>query len=69
MFSLKNFRENNLKMTQDDFAKMVGTRQDVVSRWEKNPEQISLDNLRIIAEKCGITIDQLVKFKKMFQHL
>ncbi|MGE1063576.1 dynamin family protein [Megasphaera paucivorans] len=64
MFSLKNFRENNLKMTQDDFAKMVGTRQDVVSRWEKNPEQISLDNLRIIAEKCGITIDQLVKFKK-----
>ena len=64
MFDLKSFREDNLKMTQVDFAEMIGTRQDTVSRWEKNPGQIPFDDLRTIAEKCGVTIDQLVKFEK-----
>lgn len=39
MFDLKSFREDNLKMTQAEFADMIGTRQDTVSRWEKNPGQ------------------------------
>ena len=64
MFDLKSFREDNLKMTQVEFAEMIGTRQDTVSRWEKNPGQIPFDDLRTIAEKCGVTIDQLVKFEK-----
>ncbi len=64
MFDLKSFREDNLKMTQVEFADMIGTRQDTVSRWEKNPGQIPFDDLRTIAEKCGATIDQLVKFEK-----
>ena len=64
MFDLKSFREDNLKMTQVEFAEMIGTRQDTVSRWEKNPGQIAFDDLRTIAEKCGVTIDQLVKFEK-----
>lgn len=64
MFDLKSFREDNLKMTQVEFAEMIGTRQDTVSRWEKNPGQIPFDDLRIIAEKCGVTIDQLVKYEK-----
>ena len=64
MFDLKSFREDNLKMTQAEFADMIGTRQDTVSRWEKNPGQIPFDDLRTIAEKCGVTIDQLVKFEK-----
>lgn len=64
MFDLKSFREDNLKMTQAEFAAMVGTRQDTVSRWEKNTGQITYDELRTIAEKCGVTIDQLVKYKK-----
>lgn len=64
MFDLKSFREDNLKMTQVEFARMIGTRQDTVSRWEKNPGQIAYDDLRTIAEKCGVTIDQLVKYEK-----
>ncbi len=64
MFDLKSFREDNLKMTQVEFAEMIGTRQDTVSRWEKNPGQIPFDDLRTIAEKCGVTIDQLVNFEK-----
>ena len=64
MFDLKSFREDNLKMTQKEFAEMIGTRQDAISHWEKNPGQIAFDDLRTIAEKCGVTIDQLVKFEK-----
>ena len=64
MFDLKSFREDSLKMTQVEFAEMIGTRQDTVSRWEKNPGQIPFDDLKTIAEKCGVTIDQLVKFEK-----
>ena len=64
MFDLKSFRENNLKMTQAEFADMIGTGQDIVSVWEKNPGQIPFDNLLNIAEKCGTTIDQLVNFVK-----
>ena len=64
MFDLKSFREDNLKMTQVEFAEMIGTRQDTVSRWEKNTNQIPYEALRTIAEKCGVTIDQLVKFEK-----
>lgn len=64
MFDLKSFREDNLKMTQVGFAEMIGARQDTVSRWEKNPGQIPYDDLKTIAEKCGVTIDELVKFEK-----
>ena len=64
MFDLKSFREDNLKMTQVDFAEMIGTRQDTVSRWEKNTDQIPLEALRTIAGKCGVTIDQLTGYEK-----
>ena len=63
-FDLKSFRENSLKMTQAELANLIGVRQDTVSRMEKNPDQISLTLLINIAEKTGLTLDQLVSYKK-----
>ncbi|SFF00027.1 dynamin family protein [Trichococcus pasteurii] len=64
MFDLKGFREDNLKITQVEFAEMIGTKQDTVSRWEENSGLVTIDDLKTIAEKCGVTIDQLVMFNK-----
>lgn len=64
MFDLKSFRERTLKMTQDEFAVLIGQRQDYVSRLEKNPSQIPLDVLITIANKTGMTLDQLLNYQK-----
>ncbi|MFA7073873.1 MAG: helix-turn-helix domain-containing protein, partial [Endomicrobiaceae bacterium] len=64
MFDLKNFRENKIKMTQEEFAKMIDVRQDFVSRMEKEPSEIPLNIIEKIAKKTGTTIDELVKYKK-----
>jgi transcriptional regulator with XRE-family HTH domain len=64
MFDLKNFRENSLKITQSEFAKLTGLRQDHVSRLEKTPKSISYEELIKIANTFGLTLDQLVNFKK-----
>lgn len=64
MFDLRDFRENSLKMTQTDFASLLGMRQDAISRLEKNPEQISLQILQTIAIRTGMTLDQLVAYEK-----
>lgn len=63
-FDLKSFRESSLNMTQEQFAEMLGVRQDVISRMEKNSGQISLEMLMNIASKTGTTLDELVKFQK-----
>lgn len=64
MFDLKDFRQNVLKMTQEEFAKLIGVRQDSVSRMEKTPEAIDLTILLKIAEVTGTTLDELVGYKK-----
>lgn len=64
MFDLKSFRENNLKMTQTDFAALIGVRQDYVSRLEQSSEQIPLDILVKIAKATGTTLDELVNYKR-----
>lgn len=63
-FDLRYFREKILKMSQEEFAKLIGVRQDVVSRMEKDPSQITLSTLKIIAEKTGTTLDELVGYEK-----
>jgi transcriptional regulator with XRE-family HTH domain len=64
MFDLKSFRERTLKMTQDEFAVLIGQRQDYISRLEKNPSQIPLDVFITIANKTGMTLDQLSNYQK-----
>lgn len=64
MFDLKDFRQNVLKQTQEEFAKLIGVRQDYVSRMEKSPEGIEFSILLKIAEVTGTTLDELVGYKK-----
>jgi transcriptional regulator with XRE-family HTH domain len=64
MFDLKSFRENKLKMTQTDFAELIGVRQDNVSRLEQSSEQIPLEILIKIANATGTTLDELVNYKR-----
>ena len=49
MVDLKKFREENLKMTQKEFADMIGVRQDYISRTEQAVGNISLELLIKIA--------------------
>lgn len=64
MFDLKSFRENKLKMTQTDFAELIGIRQDNVSRLEQSTDQIPLEILIKIANATGTTLDELVNYKR-----
>lgn len=64
MFDLKDFRQKVLKMTQEEFAKLIGVRQDYVSRIEKNPEAIEFSILMKIAQVTGTSLDELVGYKK-----
>ncbi|MCZ9976829.1 helix-turn-helix domain-containing protein [Brachyspira hyodysenteriae] len=63
-FNLKDIREKILKLTQSQFAKMLGVRQDYISRLERNANNITLDLLDKLAENTGLTIDELTKYKK-----
>jgi transcriptional regulator with XRE-family HTH domain len=64
MFDLKSFRENTLKMTQAEFANLIGVRQDYISRLEQYTEQIPLEVLVKIANVTGTTLDELIKYKR-----
>lgn len=64
MLNLKDFRENKLKMTQTQLANLLGVNQDTISRYENNPERIPLDFASHLAQKTGITLDQLTNYEK-----
>ena len=64
MFDLKKFREENLKMTQKEFADMIGVRQDYISRTEQAVGNISLELLIKIANAAGTTIDELIDYER-----
>lgn len=63
-FDLKGFRETCLKMTQAEFASLLGMRQDAISRLEKDSHQITLSTLLLMASKTGMTPDALISYKK-----
>ena len=60
-FNLKNFRVDQLHMSQDVLAKTLGISQDKVSRMENDPNQITLEMLIKIAMTFGMNLDDLVK--------
>lgn len=64
MLNLKDFRENKLKMTQAQLAELVEESQDTISRYENNPERIPLDFANRLAQKTGVTLDQLTNYEK-----
>lgn len=63
-FDLRSFREDVLKMTQEQFAQLIGKQQHDISRYEKNPKDISIDVLVTIASRTGSTLDELIKYEK-----
>lgn len=60
---LRTFRKNK-RMNQTEFAALLGVTQDKVSRMERNPGSITIDELLLIAEKTGCSTNQLLKDKK-----
>lgn len=63
--NLKDFREKHMKMTQEEFANFIGERQDTISRWEQGDmDDIPTKKLKIIAEKTGQTLDELLDYEK-----
>lgn len=64
MFELKDVRENKLKLTQAEFAELIGIRQDAVSRLEADPSKIQVDMIIKIAQVTGTTIDELLNYKR-----
>lgn len=64
-FDLKEFRVNYAKMTQNELAEKINVSQDRISRWESNPESISISDYAKIAEVFRMKIDDLINFKLM----
>ena len=56
---LKSFREDKLKITQSAFAELIGVEQSSISRWEKNPNSITLPVVQKILEKTGVSYEEL----------
>ncbi|MBD8014212.1 dynamin family protein [Planococcus wigleyi] len=63
LLNLKYFREEILKLSQAEFAELVDLRQDAVSRMEKAPDQISIENLMKISQTTGYPIDNLLNIQ------
>lgn len=61
---LKSFREDKLKITQSAFAELIGVEQSSISRWEKNPNSITLPVVQKILEKTGVSYEELTGWKK-----
>ncbi len=62
---LKSFREDKLKIkTQSDFAELIGVDQSSVSRWEKDPESITIQVIQTILQKTGASFEELTGWKK-----
>lgn len=67
-FNLKNFRENYLKLTQNELAELISVRQDRISRLEQNLDTISLEELVVLAKKTGKSLDEIANYKKDIPH-
>nr|WP_295680306.1 helix-turn-helix transcriptional regulator [uncultured Lachnoclostridium sp.]DAE03933.1 MAG TPA: helix-turn-helix domain protein [Myoviridae sp. ct2cn10] len=55
---LKELR-NSMFMTQKEFSEEIGFTQATLSAYENNQKKPSLDIVRDIAKKCGVSIDWL----------
>ena len=63
-FDLKRFRTEKLKITQIQMAETLGIRQDTLSRYEDNPEDIPFKVLKLISQKFGVEFNQLFNYQR-----
>lgn len=61
---LKSFREDKLKITQAEFAELIEVEQSSISKWEKDPDSISLSVIQKILEKTGVSYEELTGWEK-----
>lgn len=47
----------NLKMSQKDFARMMGVTQGMVSKWESAEYNFTIENIAQIAEKLNVVFE------------
>lgn len=62
-FDFKYFRETVLNMTQAEFAELMGKSQNTVSRWEKEPQNLTFGVLSEISAKTGFSLGDILNFK------
>lgn len=49
-----------LKMSQDELAKKVGTSAPIIGRYERNEIKPSIEMAKKIADELGVTVDYLI---------
>lgn len=52
------------KKTQDDVAQAIGVSKNIVSEWERGAKQPGIMNVLNYCNFLGITLDELLQFKK-----
>ncbi len=52
-------------ISQNKLAKSLNTKQQVISRYEREESSPSLERLVEIAQILGVSLDELVEFKKI----
>lgn len=63
-FDLKRFRTEKLKITQTQMAETLSIRQDTLSRYEDNPEEIPFKILKLISQRFGVEFNQLFNYQR-----
>jgi len=63
MFKIKDYREHELKLSQEEFGDLIGLSQTEVAQLEMSTEPVTLDMLMRLANAFGTTLDALVNFK------
>ena len=51
------------RLTQEDIAEKVGVSRQAVAKWEAGETIPDLDKCRILAELCGVSLDDLANFE------
>ncbi|SDK01043.1 Helix-turn-helix [Jeotgalicoccus aerolatus] len=59
--NIKEFRENGLKMSQEEFAEQLNITQNTVSRWEKDSSSLTISRLDQIAKTFGYEVYDLIQ--------
>jgi transcriptional regulator with XRE-family HTH domain len=62
--ALKDFREAELKMTQEQLAELLEVSPNEIRKAEKNPDEIPLSLIKKLADKTGKTLDEVTGYER-----
>ena len=61
--NIKNFRNETLKITAEDFAKRLGISEEMIARYEENPQEIPVGIMVKISEEFGIPMQRILNYE------